>query len=248
MKRYSDYDNFAWLYNRDFTAYAEQVFPVLKDIAGDRLPRGAHVLDLCCGTGQPAKVLTEKGYRVTGIDGSEEMLRYARENAPKAEFIAADARNFRLPPVYDAAFSTFDSLNHILKAAELRRTFRNVCKCLVSGGVFVFDLNTEKHFKTFWKNWRDIKETPDYFYAVHSDYNPEKRLAPFQCTIFQRKSRGWQRSDIFLQETFYSNAEVKSLLKKAGFTQIRTYSISRERGLHKPNKGSSRIFYYALKP
>ena len=247
MERYSAYNNFAWLYNQQWGTFGERIFPVLKEIAGEKLPDGAKVLDLCCGTGQLARVLMEKGYQVTGIDGSEEMLKYARKNASGAKFIAADARTFKLPPVYNAAFSTFDSLNHILKAAELLRTFKNVYKCLVSGGIFVFDLNTERHFKTWWKNWKEIKETPDYFYAVCSDYNPEKRLAPFQCTIFRRKARGWQRSDILLQETFYPNAEVKSLLKRAGFINIRTYSASRERGLHKPNRGSSKIFYFALK-
>jgi len=247
MERYSAYDNFAWLYDREWSEFARAIFPLLKDIAGEKLPDGAKVLDLCCGTGQLAKVLTENGYKVTGIDGSKEMLRFARKNAPDAVFINEDARTFKLPPVFNAVFSTFDSLNHILKAAELLRTFKNVNKCLVGGGIFVFDLNTERNFNTNWKNLKLIKETPDYFYAVRSDYNPEKRLAPFQCTIFRRKARGWQRSDILLQETFYPNEEVKSLLKRAGFINIRTYAASRERGLHKPNRGSSKIFYFALK-
>ena len=84
MKRYTDYDNFAWLYNQEWGAFGENIFPALKIIAGDKLPDGAKILDLCCGTGQLAKVLTEKGYQVTGIDGSAEMLRYAKENAPDA--------------------------------------------------------------------------------------------------------------------------------------------------------------------
>ena len=248
MNRYQDYDNFAWLYNQEWSEFARVIFPLLKDIAGDKLPDGARVLDLCCGTGQLVKVLTEKGYKVTGIDGSAEMLRYAKINAPDAEFINEDARTFKLPSIYDVVFSTFDSLNHILKAAELLRTFKNTYKCLVNGGIFVFDLNTERHFKTWWKNWKEIKETPDYFYAVRSDYNPEKRLAPFQCTIFRRRGKSWQRNDILLHETFYPNAEVKSLLKKAGFTDIRAYAFSRESGLQKPTKYSRRIFYYARKP
>ena len=248
MERYTDYDNFAWLYDKEFVEYAKAIFPVLKDIAGDKLPDGARVLDLCCGTGQLAKVLTEKDYKITGIDGSAEMLRYARINAPEAEFINEDARTFKLPSVYDAVFSTFDSLNHILKVSELLRTFKNTYKCLVSGGIFIFDLNTERLFMTHWKNMNIVRETLDYFYAVHSDYDPVKRRASWQCTAFRRKARGWQRSDVFLEETFYPNKEVKSLLKRAGFTNIKTHAASRERGLHKPNRGSIKVFYYAQKP
>ena len=248
MERYTDYDAFAWLYNREWGSFGERIFPLLKDIAGKTLPDGAKVLDLCCGTGQLAKVLTEKGYKVTGIDGSRQMLKFARGNAPGAKFTAADARTFKLPTVYNAVFSTFNSLNHILKLEELQKAFKNVYKCLISGGIFIFDLNTQRHFETRCKDFKEIKEIPECFYTVRNDYNAEERLMQFHCTIFQRKARGWQRSDVTLQETFYPNAEVKSLLKRVGFTNIRTYAASRERGLHKPNRGSRRIFYYALKP
>lgn len=246
--RYSDYDDFAWFYNQEFTAYSENIFPILKDIVRDKLPDGAVILDLCCGTGQLVKTLLEKGYNVTGIDGSAEMLRYAKINAPGAEFINEDARTFKLPPKYDAVFSTFDSLNHIMKATELLRTFKNVYRCLVNGGFFVFDMNTEKTFEKGWIASKQIIEIPGYFYASSGDYDKKKRIAQFHITIFSQKAEVWQRSDVLLQETFYPGAVIKSLLKRAGFTTIKMYSFSRERGLCKPDRGSYRIFYYALKP
>ena len=136
MKRYADYDTFAWLYNREWGAFGSNIFPALKIIAGRSLSKRAKILDLCCGTGQLAKVLTEKGYHVTGIDGSAEMLHYAKENAPSAEFILSDARTFSLPPVYNAVFSTFDALNHVMTLLELEQVFKNVFKCLDNGGIF----------------------------------------------------------------------------------------------------------------
>jgi len=144
MERYSEYDNFAWLYNQEFTIFSENIFPLLKDIAQERLPDGARVLDLCCGTGQLARVLIENGYRVTGIDGSSKMLDFAKNNAPSAEFITDDARTFQLPPVYDAVFATFDSLNHIMNLEELKQTFNNVERCLIKGGIFIFDMKLER--------------------------------------------------------------------------------------------------------
>jgi len=148
MNRYSDYDAFAWFYNREWTTFSRRIFPVLKQMAGEKLLDKAKILDLCCGTGQLAKVLLEKGYSVTGIDGSKEMLRYAKENAPEAEFILRDARTFRLPCVYHAVFSTFDALNHIMTIEELEKVFKNVNKCLVKGGIFIFDMTTKNHFET----------------------------------------------------------------------------------------------------
>ena len=248
MERYNAYDSFAWLYNKEWAAFAENIFPALKDIAGDSLPESAKILDLCCGTGQLAKVLMEKGYKVTGIDGSANQLKFARENAPDARFIAADARSFKLPTSYNAVFSTFDSLNHIMTLPELYEVFSNVYQCLKKGGIFIFDLNTEYLFKGLNKNNIEIKETPDYFYTARRKYDREKRKSLFKFTIFQRKAKTWQRSDVILHQRYYTITEVRSTLKQAGFGGIRAVAADRERGIHKPDKITLKIFYFARKP
>jgi SAM-dependent methyltransferase len=248
MQRYNAYDNFAWLYNKEWGAFANNIFPLLKDIAKGNLPDGAKVLDLCCGTGQLAKILIEKGYKVTGIDGSQEMLCFAQDNAPSAKFIAADARTFKLPPTFDAVFSTFDSLNHVIALSELEQVFKNVYNCLVSGGIFIFDMTTQKHFETHCRDLKQIRENPDYYYVMQVDYIKERKLCQWHCTYFQRKGKVWQRSDVSLQQTHYPNAEIKKALKNAGFSNIRAYTATPETGLQKPTKDSFRLFYYARKP
>jgi SAM-dependent methyltransferase len=57
-----------------------------------RLPAGASVLDVGCGTGLPtARQLVDAGCAVTGIDISPTMLDLARRNVPEASFIRRDA-------------------------------------------------------------------------------------------------------------------------------------------------------------
>lgn len=88
MGRYTDYDAFAWLYNRHWGPdSARRFLPVLERWLLPYLPPRARILDLCCGTGQLAQALAQRGYLVTGIDGSEEMIRFARANAPDVEFL-----------------------------------------------------------------------------------------------------------------------------------------------------------------
>jgi ubiquinone/menaquinone biosynthesis C-methylase UbiE len=58
----------------------------------DRLPAGARVLDVGCGTGLPtARQLVAAGCEVTGIDISPVMLELARGNVPEATFVHCDA-------------------------------------------------------------------------------------------------------------------------------------------------------------
>ncbi|UCH50781.1 MAG: class I SAM-dependent methyltransferase [Chloroflexota bacterium] len=247
MKRYNDYDVFAWLYNRELGFYGNSIFPFLKIIAGDNLPDGARILDLCCGTGQLVKVLCENGYEVTGIDGSAKMLQYAKKNAPFAEFILGDARTFKLSAEYDAVFSTFDSLNHIISLTELEQVFENVYKCLNKGGIFIFDLNMQKHFETNMRGTNYIREGQKYLYIMRNEYDEQKKLGKYTVTIFQPKDKLWKRSDIILYQTWYPLEDIVFSLRKIGFTSIKTHAFTHQRKLQEVDENSDRVFFYAQK-
>ena len=64
----------------------------------DRLPGSSHVLDIGCGCGIPvARHLTAAGHQVTGIDISDIQIERARQLAPGATFIRADATELDFP-------------------------------------------------------------------------------------------------------------------------------------------------------
>jgi SAM-dependent methyltransferase len=247
MKPGADYDNFAWLYNQEWTEFTQSIFPLLKYLAGKSLHRGAEVLDLCCGTGQLAQILTENGLKVTGIDISAGQLHYARKNAPEARFIKADARSFKLSGKFDAVFCTFDALNHILRLEEIQLVFNNVSRCLKSGGVFIFDLNTIKEFLSHWDDRQSNTEKPGYYYAVNIRFDREKRLGEFHVTMFRQSGKNWKRFETTICETFYPRPTVFSALKKAGFTDIETFAANAREGITTPGKNATRIYYRAVK-
>ena len=86
------YDRIAEQWHSNFRGqtYVERVLGYVDKIL-DRLPSGAKVLDLGCGTGSPvAKYIVQRGYGVTGVDQSKEMLRIAKQVVPEAELIHAD--------------------------------------------------------------------------------------------------------------------------------------------------------------
>jgi len=71
------------------------------------LAPGSSVLDIGCGTGRHSIELAKRGYAVTGVDLSSEMLARAREAARVAgvevEWIHSDATQYSCPGRYDAA-------------------------------------------------------------------------------------------------------------------------------------------------
>ncbi|HUU44401.1 MAG TPA: methyltransferase domain-containing protein [Acidobacteriota bacterium] len=72
-----------------------------------KLPKGASILDVGCGTGRHSVALAQHGFAVTGIDLSDEMLEKARARATASKthvtFLQSDATTYVSEPVFDAA-------------------------------------------------------------------------------------------------------------------------------------------------
>src|SRR5262249_27174399 len=135
------YDDFAWFYHRYWNEeYHSAAFPILERIWLPSVPVRGKVLDVCCGSGYLARLLTDRDYRVPGLDPSPAMIGLAGRNAPAADFEVADAAAFRTRAKFDAAVSTFDSLNHILDPSDLSAAFRSVARALKPDAPFVFDV------------------------------------------------------------------------------------------------------------
>jgi SAM-dependent methyltransferase len=77
---------------------------LLEELA---LQPGSSILDVGCGTGRHSIELAKRGYVVTGLDLSAEMLAQAEQGAKaagvKVNWIRSDATRFALAEQYDAA-------------------------------------------------------------------------------------------------------------------------------------------------
>ena len=108
-------------------------------------------VDLACGTGSVTKILAEKGYEVTGVDLSEEMLTEAfqkvqdMENPPR--LICQNLRDLYLPRGVDMAVCALDSLDYITNPDDCKEAIRRTYKYLNPGGIFIFDVNTPEKLR-----------------------------------------------------------------------------------------------------
>jgi SAM-dependent methyltransferase len=93
---------------------------------------GARLLDLGCGTGHQMAMLRKRGFDVTGVDGSAEMLEHARANNPDAEIHQADVDNLPLP---DASFDYALCIEVLRYLDAPERCVAELARVLRPGGV-----------------------------------------------------------------------------------------------------------------
>lgn len=183
-----DYDIWAWLYDRTLGPdYSAAKSDFLDRALYAAIPPGGRLLDLCCGTGQMMKPALARGFDVTGLDLSPDMLRHAAQNVPKAHLIEGDARNFTLAHPVDAVLCASASLNHMPDQAALARVFRAVHAALVPGGRFVFDINHPAQMTKHWRNIMTAGEIRhDYAWSITPRYDPDMRQGAFRVDMFRR--------------------------------------------------------------
>ncbi len=242
------YGPYAAIYNRIWgPRLVDMVVPPLEELLLRHMPPGAELLDLCCGSGQITEALSARGFRMTGIDISEEMIDLARRNAPSCHFLVGDARSFDLPAVFDGALSTLDSMNHIVRLEDLSAVFANLHRSLRPGGLFVFDVLLAGLYQPEPQSFAAQVEE-DYVMVTREAFDAEQHLSRYEMTLFYRKEgeQGlWRRWDSTSWEKFYAAAELESALTATGFTQVRIYDRARDLGLH---DFSNRTFVVAVKP
>ena len=135
------YDEVAHAYSRALDPEgAGLVDAVLTDLIGD--VAGQEVLSLACGQGQDARLLAHLGAQVTGVDVSEEMLRYARRHEtddPRGiAYVHGDAQE--LEPFADGSFDGVVCHMALMDIPDLDPTIASVARVLREGGWFVFSI------------------------------------------------------------------------------------------------------------
>ncbi len=112
-------------------------------------PGAKDILELACGTGSFAVELAGLGYRMICSDRSESMIEVARKKSIQAgrqiSFRVADMRAVPAGTSHDAVLCLYDSLNYLMEWAELVRLFNQVKRVLRTGGIFIFDIGTERN-------------------------------------------------------------------------------------------------------
>lgn len=200
--------------------------------------KGAHLLDVPCGNGRLSFALAKRGYRVMGVDISNEFIEEAQalvgdhppataggtDLIPQVEFILGDMRRIEGDATYDGAYCFGNSFG-FLEYADMEKFLAGVARALKPGARFVIEtgMAAESIIAKF------EAETSHQIQDIHITIK-EQYLATESCIdteyIFERNGAIESRK---AKHWIYTAAEIGRMLERAGFSVKETFgSLKRE--------------------
>lgn len=96
---------------------------------------GQRVLDVCCGTGEVARQMSDLGAEVVGLDFAPDMVAQAQKKIPAADILLGDAQNL---PFGDAEFDAVVTNFGHYHLADADRAIAEAARVLKPGGRYGF--------------------------------------------------------------------------------------------------------------
>ena len=233
-------------YDRDFANYYDRMTThknyhaetnTLADLIQSVVRRpNPKILDVGCGTGNHAALLAEKGYDITAIDLSPDMIRVAESKKANVNFRCGDIA--QVPPAsFDFCYSLFNVLNCLDSIENLITFFTAIFSRLVNGGTLLLES---------WNPIAVIARPPEIVERTY-DYEDEKivrRVVPQADFLNQRLDLHYHidvystKRRVEKVKTFavvhhlllFTPLEIEYSLKQAGFRNIKISTALPEMG------------------
>ena len=184
-----------------------------------------NLADIGCGTGNITVPMAMRGYKMTGLDISEEMLALANQKAQEAGvnilLLGTDMRSFDLGFYADAAICSFDCVNYLLKTSDIEAAFWRVHENIKKGSLFIFDVATPYKYKNVLSDNTFVFEDEDVFMTWENFFNEKSGICDFRLTFFIRDGKLYRREEEEQRQRSYSLKTIRKALKNTGFTVLR---------------------------
>jgi glycine/sarcosine N-methyltransferase len=200
------------------------------------------VLDVACGTGLHAIILSTLGIKVVGSDISPDMLKHARHNAAQAgvkvKWVSASMQEVsqKVSQKFDAIFCLGNSLPHLLTIGDLHKTVQGLSNLLNDSGILVLQM----------LNYDQLLKSKKRIVGINREKNREFiRFYDFLENLirFNILTIDWKDNVPTTQLTStllhpYTKGELNTILAYFGFTEIEYYGdlkFSEYRPIGSPN-------------
>ncbi|MBI4813820.1 MAG: methyltransferase domain-containing protein [Methanobacterium sp.] len=186
--------------------------------------KSSKILDVGCGTGRHAIELSKRGYHVTGVDLSENMLNRAREKASMAgveiDFRLGDARSLPFEGEFDLVIMLCEGAFPLMETDEMNFQILESAACsLNNNGKLIFTT-----LNGLYPLFHSVKD----FINANSNYSTNRENT-FDLMTFRDKYQLETEDDdgnkmtLNCNERYYVPSEITWLLKSLGFNEIDIY-------------------------
>lgn len=184
------------------------------------------ILDLACGTGSITVPLAQRGYALTGIDLSAEMLALAQDKSDTAKVkIRLSEQNiaqFQAGIGFDAVICSFDGINYLTSPRNVQSCFLCVSEALSDDGVFIFDISTPYKYENILADNAFVYEYDDLFLSWQNYFDKRSGLCDFYLTFFVKTENGcWKRYDETQCQRKYTPTRLENMLNEAGLAVVK---------------------------
>lgn len=192
--------------------------------------KGQKILEPLCGSGRFLVPFMERGFSISGIDLSEEMLGKLREKVPDAKVVCADLAEYSTKERFDYIFISSSSVSLFTRMDLLERILKNLKDLLAPKGKLVFSVDTvanrcpdDREFKRSacvkTKEGFDLVLKTKNYYEVQS----QTQFSPGIYELYHG-TQLLQSEPMDFQTHLYEFGEMEQYLRKLDFTTVITYS------------------------
>ena len=147
------YENLA----EEYEGRAQAVFDVTNravNYFANYITPGGSVLDIGCAVGVAISILSRKGFKVTGIEISPRMTKFARKRNPGVKIIVGDFLKTKFNKKLDAILAF--AFIHLFPKSEAIKVLKRIQSILKPGGVALLSSTKSKVSKEGWEVKKDF--------------------------------------------------------------------------------------------
>ena len=211
---------------------------------------GSRICECACGTGNLTIPLAKRGFRMTGVDLSQEMLFQASTKARAAglgiPFVRQDMRNLRMHRPMDAVLATCDGVNYLLEDYDVSSFFSAAFEAVRPGGGLFFDVSTPYKLSQALGDRLIGYDSENITYLWQNQWHERTGIVDLQLCIFVKNPDGsYRRMDEKQRQKAHTVRTLTALLQQAGFSQISVFGDGR---LDSPRETEQRWHFAAMRP
>ncbi len=223
------YQAFAELYDElmddvDYESWADY-YTRLLSIYG---VRNGKICECACGTGGLTIPLYKRGFQMTGVDISREMLWEAAQKSRKLgiamPFVQQDMKALNLHRPMDAVLATCDGVNYLLTEEDLLSFFRAAHRAVKPGGALIFDVSTPHKLKNVLCSGLMAEDRENITYMWQNSWNERQKTVSLDLVFFVReKDNQYRRIEEHQKQRAWDEKTLKENLWHAGFRAVSIY-------------------------